>query len=117
MISLFVRLCKSLGINIMFILLLLNEGEWCELVEHGRQRDYKGDMGFEAKYSSWFCVDFVETAFRMIEMLLTCDEGMNAPNMQVLFIFLGGCSYSFHCSVDFLEKYRYLHRHRFMIRE
>jgi hypothetical protein len=60
MISLFVSLCKSLGISIMFVLFLLNGGERHELWSmggnatikgHGRQRDYKGDVGFEAKYT------------------------------------------------------------------
>jgi hypothetical protein len=46
MISLFLSLCKSLGISTMFVVLLLNGGEWCE---HGRQRDYKRDVEFEVK--------------------------------------------------------------------
>jgi len=31
MISLFLRVCESLGISIMFVVLFLNGGEWCEL--------------------------------------------------------------------------------------
>jgi hypothetical protein len=31
MISLFLSLCESWGINIMFVVLLLNGGEWCKL--------------------------------------------------------------------------------------
>jgi hypothetical protein len=46
MISLFLSLCKCLGISVMFVILLLNGGEWCE---HGRQRDSKRDVEFEAK--------------------------------------------------------------------
>ncbi len=51
MISLFLSLCESLGISIMFVFLLLNGGEWCE---HGKQRSYKRDTKFEAKYTSCF---------------------------------------------------------------
>jgi len=61
----------------MFVVLLLNGGKWCE---HGRQRDYKRDAKFEAKYTSCFGVDWcvVEIAFRMLETLLAYNEGMNA---------------------------------------
>jgi hypothetical protein len=45
-ISLILSLCKSLGVSIMFFVLFLNGGEWCE---HGRQCDYKRDVEFEVK--------------------------------------------------------------------
>jgi hypothetical protein len=51
MISLFLSLCKSLGISIMFVVLLLNGGEWCE---HGKQHNYKRDTKFKSKYISSF---------------------------------------------------------------
>jgi hypothetical protein len=35
----------------MFVVLFLNGGKWCE---HGKQRDYKRDVEFEAKYISYF---------------------------------------------------------------
>jgi hypothetical protein len=35
MISLFLSLRESLGFNIMFVVLLLNGGEWCELWSMG----------------------------------------------------------------------------------
>jgi hypothetical protein len=37
-ISLLLILCKSLGINIMFIVLFLNGGKWCELWSKGTMR-------------------------------------------------------------------------------
>jgi len=46
MIHLFESLCKCLGISIMFVVLFLNGGEWCE---HGRQCDSNRDAEFEAK--------------------------------------------------------------------
>jgi len=77
MISLFLSLCESLGISIMFVFLLLNGGEWCE---HGKQCSYKRDTKFEAKYTSCFWMDWcvVEIAFKMLETLLIYDERMNA---------------------------------------
>jgi hypothetical protein len=35
----------------MFVVLLLNGGEWCE---HGRCDDYKRDAEFEVEYISYF---------------------------------------------------------------
>jgi fucose 4-O-acetylase-like acetyltransferase len=51
MISLFLSLCKSLGISIIFIVLLLNGGEWCK---YGKQHNYKRDTKFEVKYTNCF---------------------------------------------------------------
>jgi hypothetical protein len=56
MISLFLSLCESLGINIMFVVLLLNGGEWCVSCGAWEERDYKKYAGLKAKYSGWFCV-------------------------------------------------------------
>jgi hypothetical protein len=50
MISLFLRLCESLGISIMFVVLLLNGGEWCELWSMGGNTTTKGMVRFEAKH-------------------------------------------------------------------
>jgi hypothetical protein len=56
MISLFFSLGESLGINIMFVVLLLNGGEWCASCGAWEECDYKGYAGLKAKYSGWFCV-------------------------------------------------------------
>jgi hypothetical protein len=42
MISLFLSLCESLGINIMFVVLFLHGGEWCELWNKGGNTTMKG---------------------------------------------------------------------------
>jgi hypothetical protein len=42
MISLFLSLCESLRINIMFIVFLLNGREWCELWNKGGNTTTKG---------------------------------------------------------------------------
>jgi hypothetical protein len=62
MISLFVQLCKSLGISIMFILLLLNEGEWCELWSMGGNTTTKGTWDLKLNILAgfvwiWCCRD------------------------------------------------------------
>ncbi len=59
MISLFLRLCESLGISIMFVVLILNGGEWCKLWNMGGNTITKGMVRFEAKHIGQFCVDFV----------------------------------------------------------
>ncbi len=41
MISLFLRACESLGMNIMFVVLLLYGGEWCMLLNKWRRCNYK----------------------------------------------------------------------------
>ncbi len=43
MISLFLSLGKSLGINIMFVVLFLHGGKWCELWNRGGNTTTKGD--------------------------------------------------------------------------
>jgi hypothetical protein len=50
MISLFLKLCESLGINILFVVLLLNGGEWCELWNMGSNTTTKGMTRFESKH-------------------------------------------------------------------
>jgi hypothetical protein len=50
MISLFLSLCESLGISIMFIVFLLNGGKWCELWNRGSNATKKGDARFETKH-------------------------------------------------------------------
>jgi hypothetical protein len=42
MISLFLSLCESLRINIMFVVLFLHGGEWCELWSRGSNETTKG---------------------------------------------------------------------------
>jgi hypothetical protein len=42
MISLFLNLCESLGINITFVVLFLHGGKWCELWSRGSNATMKG---------------------------------------------------------------------------
>jgi hypothetical protein len=42
----------------MFIVLLLNGIEWCEMWSKGSRATTKGLREFEAKHSSWFCIVF-----------------------------------------------------------
>jgi hypothetical protein len=52
-----------------------------QVVEQGRQCNYKRDAGSKTKHTlvlCGFCVE--EFAFRMVETFFNCDEGMNARN-------------------------------------
>ncbi len=79
MISLFLNLCKSLGISTMFVGLLLSGGEWCELWSMGTNLTTKGTWDLKLNImASFVWILVVEFAFRIVETLLIYDEGMNA---------------------------------------
>jgi hypothetical protein len=79
MISLFVNLCESLGISIMFVVLLLSGGEWCKLWSMGDNATTKGTWDLKLNIMARFLWSLVvEFAFRIVKTLLTCDEKMNA---------------------------------------
>jgi hypothetical protein len=104
MISLFLNLCESLGISIMFVVLLLNGGEWCELWSVGNNTTTKGTWDLKLNIMARFVwILVVEFAFIIVEALLTCDEKMNARNKYVLFVFIRGCSCFVCCTIDLLE--------------
>ncbi len=50
MMTLFLKLCESLGINKLFVVLLLNGGEWCKLWNMGSNTTTKGMTRFQAKH-------------------------------------------------------------------
>jgi len=57
MISLFLRVCKSFGMSIMYVVLLLYGGEWCGLEAGGHDTThYKKATELQAKYDfpCWF---------------------------------------------------------------
>jgi hypothetical protein len=65
MISLFVSLCKSLRISIMFVLLLLNGGEWRELWSMGGNATTKGTWDLKLNILAgfvwiWCCRDSIQ---------------------------------------------------------
>jgi hypothetical protein len=81
MMNLFLNLCESLGISIMFVVLLLNGGEWCEPWSMGNNTTTKGMWDLKLKIMARFVwILVVEFAFRIVETLLACDEKMNARN-------------------------------------
>jgi hypothetical protein len=64
-ISLFVSLCKSLGISIMFVLLLLNGGEWCKLWSMGGNPTTKRTWDLKLNILAafvwiWSCKDSIQ---------------------------------------------------------
>ncbi len=76
-ISLFLHLCESLGISTMFVVLLLSGGDWCELWSVGGNVSTKGTWDLKLNImASFVWILVVEFAFRIVETLLTCDEGM-----------------------------------------
>jgi hypothetical protein len=65
MIRLFVSLCKSLGISIIFVLFLLNGGEWCKLWSMGGKATTKGMWDFKLNILAgfvwiWCCRDCIQ---------------------------------------------------------
>jgi len=81
MISLFLNLCKILGFSIMFVVLLLSGGEWCELWSVGSNSTTKGMWDLKLNImASFVWILVVKFAFRIVETFLTCDERMNVQN-------------------------------------
>jgi hypothetical protein len=62
MISMFLRVCKSFGMSIMFVVLLLYGGEWCGLEAGGRDTTTKRLQNFKLSMiflvGFWICIGF-----------------------------------------------------------
>ncbi len=52
--NLFLRVCESLGMSIMFVVLLLYGGKWCKLRSKQMDATTNGAFGHRAKHSSYF---------------------------------------------------------------